>query len=62
MTESSPVSLFMPVLSPPSKIGTVGILPPGTQAKILDLATSESLGDHKPGELCIKGPQVNISK
>lgn len=58
MTESAPVTLFMPLLTPPSKIGTVGILPPSTEAKIVDLTTGETLSDHKPGELCIRGPQV----
>ncbi|GJQ65039.1 hypothetical protein Trydic_g7193 [Trypoxylus dichotomus] len=58
MTESAPVTLFMPLLTPPSKIGTVGILPPGTEAKIIDLTTGETLGDHKSGELCVRGPQV----
>lgn len=58
MTESSPVTLFMPVLTPPSKIGTVGMLVPGTHAKIRDLASGEILGDHKSGELLILGPQV----
>lgn len=58
MTESAPVSLFMPILTPPSKLGTVGILPPSTEAKIIDLTTGQILGDHKSGELCIRGPQV----
>lgn len=58
MTESSPVTLFMPILIPPSKIGTVGVLYPSTQAKIISLSTGEVLGTHQSGELLVRGPQV----
>lgn len=61
MTESSPVTLFMPKLTPPSKIGTVGCLYPGTEAKIVSLQTGEPLGTHKSGELLVRGPQVRHS-
>lgn len=62
MTESSPVTLYMPKLTPPSKIGTVGILYPGTEAKIISLSTGETLGSHKPGELLVRGPQVGTNQ
>lgn len=61
MTESSPVTLFMPLLTPPSKIQTVGVLVPNTEAKIINLSTNEVLGSHQSGELLIRGPQVNNS-
>jgi 4-coumarate--CoA ligase len=58
MTESAPVALCMPKLTPPSKIGTVGVPYPGTEAKIISLSTGEPLGTHKSGELLVRGPQV----
>ncbi|CAH1370226.1 unnamed protein product [Tenebrio molitor] len=58
MTESAPVALCMPKLTPPSKIGTVGVPYPGTEAKIISLSTGEPLGTHKSGELLVRGPQL----
>ncbi|XP_044255600.1 probable 4-coumarate--CoA ligase 1 [Tribolium madens] len=58
MTESSPVTFCMPKLTPPSKIGTIGLPYPGTEAKIISLSTGEPLGTHKSGELLVRGPQV----
>lgn len=58
MTESSPVTLMMPKVTPPSKVGTCGVLYPGTEGKIISLTTNEVLGPHKSGELLVKGPQV----
>lgn len=59
MTESAPVTLCMPRLTPPSKIGTIGIPYPGTETKIISLTTNEPLGTHQSGELLVRGPQVN---
>lgn len=59
MTESSPVTLFMPILTPPSKIQTVGVLLPNTEAKIINLSTNEVMNSHQSGELLVRGPQVN---
>ncbi|KAJ8986094.1 hypothetical protein NQ317_003389 [Molorchus minor] len=58
MTESSPVTFCMPRLTPPSKIGTIGIPYPGTEAKIISLINGETLGTHQSGELLVRGPQV----
>lgn len=58
MTETSPVTFIMPKLTPPSKIGTIGVLYPGTEAKIISLTTGEVLGPNKTGELLVRGPQV----
>lgn len=60
MTESSPVTLMMPTMTPASKVGTVGVLYPGTEGKIVSLTTQEMLGAHKSGELLVKGPQVRF--
>lgn len=58
MTESSPVTFCMPKLTPPSKIGTIGIPFPGTEAKIINLVTGEPVGTHQSGELLVRGPQI----
>lgn len=60
MTESSPVTLFMPLLTPPSKIQTVGVLLPSTEAKVINLTSGETMESHQSGELCIRGPQVTL--
>jgi len=59
MTETSPVTLFMPRNAPLSKMGSCGQIVPFTQAKVVDLTTGQSLGPHQPGELLIRGPQVS---
>lgn len=58
MTETSPVTFLMPQMTPPSKIGTIGVLYPGTEAKVVSLSTGEVLGSHQTGELLVRGPQV----
>ncbi|RZB41320.1 uncharacterized protein BDFB_006543 [Asbolus verrucosus] len=58
MTESAPVTFCMPKLTPASKIGTIGIPYPGTEAKIISLKDGEELGTHKSGELLVRGPQL----
>lgn len=60
MTESAPVTFCMPKFTPPSKIGTIGIPYPGTQAKVISLTTGEHLGTHQSGELLVRGPQVKF--
>lgn len=40
------------------KPGSVGVLQPGTLAKVLDLDTDRSLGPLATGELCFKGSQI----
>lgn len=58
MTESSPVTLMMPKVTPPSKVATCGVLYPGTEGKIISLTSGEPLGPNKSGELLVRGPQV----
>lgn len=58
MTETSPVTFIMPKLTPPSKIGTIGILYPDTEAKVVSLTDGQTLGPYKTGELLVKGPQI----
>ncbi|GFG35622.1 hypothetical protein Cfor_02545, partial [Coptotermes formosanus] len=46
--------------SPPSgsKRGSVGMLIPGMQCKVVDIETGRNLGPNERGELCFKGPQI----
>jgi len=38
--------------------GSDGVLLPGTQARIVDVASGQDLGTGEPGELWVRGPQV----
>ncbi|XP_050505999.1 uncharacterized protein LOC126884185 [Diabrotica virgifera virgifera] len=58
MTESSPVTFIMPKMTPPSKIGTIGVLYPSTEAKVVCLVSGKTLGTHESGELLVRGPQI----
>lgn len=40
------------------KRGSVGQVLPNTKVKVVDVDTGECVGVGKPGELCVKGPQV----
>jgi long-chain acyl-CoA synthetase len=59
LTESSPVTHINP-LGGETKVGTIGLPLPGTDAKIVDLNdfTRDITDPDVPGELCIKGPQI----
>jgi len=57
MTELSPVSHFSPPHLP-SKAGSVGLLLPNLEAKIVDVDTGKELKEGMEGELWIKGPSV----
>jgi acyl-CoA synthetase (AMP-forming)/AMP-acid ligase II len=56
MTETSPVTHVSPIQR--NKPGTVGVLLPNTEARIVDLDTDEDVEPGGRGELCIRGPQV----
>ena len=58
MTETSPVTHSSPVENDRVKLGSVGIVAPNTECKILDLETGESLGPRMEGEICVRGPQI----
>lgn len=55
LTEASPVVALNPPDAP--KLGTVGLLMPATQCRIVD-GEGKDVPQGKPGELLIKGPQV----
>ncbi|MEK6568838.1 MAG: long-chain fatty acid--CoA ligase [candidate division NC10 bacterium] len=58
LTEASPATHVNPLYGA-RKIGTIGLPLPDTDAKIVDLETSErSLPPREIGELAVKGPQV----
>jgi len=59
LTESSPVTHVNPI-GGKTKVGTIGLPLPETDAKIVDTDdfTREITAPGVPGELCVKGPQV----
>ncbi len=56
MTETSPVTHVSPIER--NKPGTIGVLLPNTEAKIVDIASGREAGPGERGELCVRGPQV----
>lgn len=56
MTELSPVSHATPAGH--FKPGTIGILTPSTESKIVDPETGKDLGIGEDGEIWVRGPQV----
>ena len=58
MTESSPVLTF-PTLDT-TNTGTVGVLVPNTEARVIDINSGDNLTSGVSGELCFKGPQVRL--
>jgi len=59
MTELSPLSHYSPSdMSPRS--GSVGLLIPNVEAKVLDLETGELLLPNQQGEICVRGPNVML--
>ena len=58
LTETSPVTHRIPDLSNTEKPGSVGVLVPNTEAKILDTETGKTVGFDETGELLMRGPQI----
>jgi acyl-CoA synthetase (AMP-forming)/AMP-acid ligase II len=58
LTETSPALSVHPPVEDRIRHGSVGQLVPNTEAKVIDLATGETLGANQDGELCFRGPQV----
>ncbi len=57
LTECSPVVSCNPVIGE-VQIGTIGLPLPSTEIKLIDDDENEVEGFDKPGELCVRGPQV----
>jgi acyl-CoA synthetase (AMP-forming)/AMP-acid ligase II len=58
LTETSPVTHAARFRSARPKLAGIGAPIPNTEAKVVDLATGESLTINKEGEICVRGPQV----
>ncbi len=62
MTETSPVSTQTRLDSPLEKrVGTVGVIHPHLEIKIIDPVTNQIVPLGKPGELCTRGYSVMLS-
>lgn len=57
LTESSPVACVNPI-DGTDRAGSIGIPVPNTYVKLLDDDDNDVTTTGKPGELCLKGPQV----
>ncbi len=57
LTETSPVACCNPI-DGTDKAGTIGLPLPDTDIKLIDDAGNDVTFTGKPGELCVKGPQV----
>src|SRR5213076_662114 len=60
LTEASPVTHANPDEPGKAKPGTVGLLLPNTQCRVVDATTGADLGLEEDGELLIRGPQVML--
>ncbi len=60
LTETSPVTHRVPDLVPSSRYGSIGMLVPNTEARIIDVDTGKDLGFNERGEILIRGPQVML--
>ncbi len=61
LTEASPLITQSRTTDPVElRVETVGRLLPGVEAKIIDPATGETLGDNQQGELCARGHGIMI--
>jgi acyl-CoA synthetase (AMP-forming)/AMP-acid ligase II len=58
LTETSPVSHTVPLPPAPQYPGSVGPPVPGTEMRIVNIATGEPVAPGEEGEVWIRGPQV----
>ncbi|MBI4270982.1 MAG: 4-coumarate--CoA ligase family protein [Candidatus Rokubacteria bacterium] len=58
MTEASPVTHLSPTRNAPVKPGSIGMVVPNTEVKLVDVVTGAELGRNQEGELLIRGPQI----
>ena len=58
MTETSIASHVTPDDPAKVKLGSVGLVLPNMECKIIDVATGEELGPGQDGEVCVRGPNI----
>jgi len=58
LTETSPVTHLATLAIAEEDPGSIGCAVPNTEVKVLDPETGEALPHDRPGEICIRGPQV----
>jgi acyl-CoA synthetase (AMP-forming)/AMP-acid ligase II len=58
LTETSPVTHCVPDSVAQVAPGSVGMIIPNTECKVVDVATGRELGRNEDGEIWIRGPQV----
>jgi acyl-CoA synthetase (AMP-forming)/AMP-acid ligase II len=58
MTEASPVTHLSPTIGAPVKPGSIGLVVPNTEVRIVDVTTGADTEQGQEGELLIRGPQI----
>ena len=58
MTEASPVTHLSPTTNAPAKPGSIGLIVPNTEVKLVAVDSEREVGRGEEGELWIRGPQI----
>ncbi len=58
MTEASPVTHLSPTVNAPAKPGSIGLVVPNTEVRVVDVDGGDDVPQGKDGELWIRGPQI----
>ena len=58
MTEASPVTHLSPTKNAPVKPGSIGLVVPNTEVRLVAVDTATDVGERREGELWIRGPQI----
>ena len=58
MTEASPVTHLSPTINAPAKPGSIGLVVPNTEVKLMAVDADDEVGRGQEGELWIRGPQI----
>jgi acyl-CoA synthetase (AMP-forming)/AMP-acid ligase II len=58
MTEASPVTHLSPTVNAPIKPGSIGLVIPNTEVRIVDVISGADVPQGQEGELLIRGPQI----
>jgi len=60
MTEASPATHMCPDRPETIKHGSVGVVVPNSECKIVDPESGRILGPNQEGEICVRGPQIML--